>query len=141
MVWSSVYRILNDHADALDCYQEVFFEAYRQTGGRSVDDWPSLLKWLSVRRAIDGLRRRKRQDAVGRTSGDALDFVAGRDDVTDAVQLQELMDRLTSELANIPDRQAEAFWLRCVERLTYAEIARQMESDTSEIGVLIHRAR
>jgi RNA polymerase sigma-70 factor (ECF subfamily) len=141
MVWSTVYRVLNDHADALDCYQEVFLDAYRRTSGHTVDDWPSLLKWLSVRRAIDGVRRRKRQYALGRSNGDSLEVVAGPDHAAEAIQLDELMDRLTVELATLPDRQAAAFWLRCVEQLSYADIARQMETDTNEIGVLIHRAR
>lgn len=141
LVWSTVYRVLNDHADALDCYQEVFLEAYRRTNDRAVDDWPSLLKWLSVRRAIDGLRRRKRQNTLGHASGDSLEGVTGPDHATEAMQLNELMDRLTVELATLPERQAAAFWLRCVEQLSYAEIARQMETDTNEIGVLIHRAR
>jgi RNA polymerase sigma-70 factor (ECF subfamily) len=141
MVWSTVYRVLNDHADALDCYQEVFLYAYRSTEGREIDDWHSLLKWLSVRRAIDGVRRRKRRHALGHSNDDALDVVAGRDHAAEVIQLDELMDHLTVELAALPDRQAAAFWLHCVEQLSYADIARQMETDTNEIGVLIHRAR
>ncbi len=141
MVWATVCRVLNDHADALDCCQEVFLEAFRQARDRPVDDWPSLLKWLSVRRAIDGLRRRKREHALGRPGGDAMEVVPSRELSSESVELQELMACLTTELAALPARQAEAFWLRSVEQMSYAEIAVQMQTDTNAVGVLIHRAR
>ncbi len=141
LVWSTVYRVLNSHADALDCYQEVFLDAIRRTADRPVEDWPSLFRWLSVRRAIDALRRRKRLTVREQPRSEPLEFAAARSSSRDAVELQELMERLTAALAKLPDRQAEAFWLRSVEQMSYAEIATQMETDTNEVGVLIHRAR
>ena len=141
MVWSTVFRVLNDHAAALDCYQDVFLEAYQQTRGRRVNDWPSLLRWYSVRRAIDHLRRRRRAASLGIASGDAVERIACQDVTSQVAQLNELMDRLCEELAKLPDRQATAFWLRCVEERSYAEIAGQMETNANEVGVLIHRAR
>ena len=60
LVWNTVYRVLNHHADALDCYQQVFADAFESSRSRAVEDWPSLLKWLSVRRAIDRVRQRTR---------------------------------------------------------------------------------
>ena len=141
MVWSTVFRVLNDHAAALDCYQDVFLETYQQTRGRRVDDWPSLLRWYSVRRAIDHLRRRKHAASLGIASGEAVERIACQDATSQVAQLNELMDRFCEELAKLPDRQATAFWLRCVEERSYAEIAAQMETNANEIGVLIHRAR
>jgi RNA polymerase sigma-70 factor (ECF subfamily) len=139
-VWATVYRILDNHADALDCYQEVFLEAFQQIDCQSVENWPALLKWLGTRRAIDALRRRKRDKILRPVSFAALEPSSTHVDSADLMRL-ELMDRLKSELANLPNRQGEAFWLRSIEQLTYAEIARQMGTDTNEVGVLIHRAR
>ncbi len=141
MVWATVYRILDDHADALDCYQEVFFEAYRRIDCQAVDNWPALLKWLGTRRAIDALRRRKREKNLPVGNLEDLESTSVHVHPSDLMQLRELMDRLKLELANLPSRQGEAFWLRSIEQLTYAEIAGQMETDTTEVGVLIHRAR
>jgi RNA polymerase sigma factor (sigma-70 family) len=67
--------------------------------------------------------------------------VVGPNGPTEAARLKELMDRLCDELANLPERQAEAFWSRCVEGMSYAAIARQLETDTTEVAVLIHRAK
>ncbi len=41
----------------------------------------------------------------------------------------------------MPADQAEVFWLRTVEELSYEEIAEQMGIDANHVGVLLHRAR
>lgn len=141
MVWATVFRLLNDHAAALDCYQEVFLEAFQKTRGRKVDDWPSLLRWYSVHRSIDHLRQRKRAALLGTAAGDSVERIACHDLTSHDAQLNELMGRLREELAKLPVRQATAFWIRCVEERSYAEIAEQMKTKPNEVGVLIHRAR
>ena len=44
-----------------------------------------------------------------------------------------------NEVARLPARQAEAFWLRCVEQSSYADIGRQLKLDANTVGVLVHR--
>ena len=56
-------------------------------------------------------------------------------------EFRELVERVRLEMARLPHRQAEAFWLCCVEGASYEEAAKQMETDANSIGVLIHRAR
>jgi DNA-directed RNA polymerase specialized sigma24 family protein len=62
-VWRTVYRLLDHHADALDCYQETFLAAWRFAEREPVADWPSLLISLATRRAMDRLRQRYRDRA------------------------------------------------------------------------------
>jgi RNA polymerase sigma factor (sigma-70 family) len=164
LIWNTVYRILRDHADALDCYQDVFYEilarAEKGTGpicakhpeGRSgkldlspfpdreVENWPGYLRWLATRRAIDRLRtRRRRQGRFDATDVERVQSAAS--EPAETAQLNELADRVRFELTRLPQRQAEAFWLSCVEDMSYQEIARQLDVDPSTVGVLIHRAR
>src|SRR5713226_2297346 len=54
-VWRTVYRLLDHHADALDCYQETFLAAWRFAERAPVADWPSFLTSLATRRAMDRL--------------------------------------------------------------------------------------
>lgn len=138
LVWNTVYRLLNNHSDALDCYQEVFLDLFRRTADQSVENWASLVTWLSVRRAIDALRQRKRETLKG---SESVELVADYRSTDKAFELHELMERLATELAKLPDRQAESFWLRAVEQMSYLEIAELMGTDANEVGVLIHRAR
>src|SRR5262249_60633532 len=62
-VWRTVYRLLDHHADAQDCYQDVFLAAWRFAQRRQVADWASFLTSLATRRAMDRLRQRYRNRA------------------------------------------------------------------------------
>ena len=77
LVWKTVYRILRDHTEALDCFQVVFAEVLERSPSRRVRDWPAFLRWLAMRRALDRLRnvgltpeecgiRVRRRDFAGR---------------------------------------------------------------------------
>jgi RNA polymerase sigma-70 factor (ECF subfamily) len=140
-VWRTVYRLLDHHADALDCYQETFLAAWRFAEREPVADWPSLLISLATRRAMDRLRQRYRD----RVRVIAIDSV--REPGSDAdcpvrhASAKELMDRLRAGMAELPDKQAEVFWLSCVEGLPHQQISGRMEIPPGEVRVLLHRAR
>ena len=138
MVWSTVARILKHQDDALDCFQDVFAEAIGRGRRAPVDDWGALLRWLATRRAIDQLRRRQRKPAAVRDVEHVCDSAQSAEQ---QVSFLELVERVRSEMANMPDRQAEAFWLVCVEERTYEEVAQQMGVQRNAVGVLVHRAR
>src|ERR1700729_3960551 len=72
LVWATVYRILGNHADALDCCQDVFAEALlaERSATQRVRDWAAFLKWLATRRAIDRHRRRRVDATRFQTNGD-----------------------------------------------------------------------
>jgi RNA polymerase sigma factor (sigma-70 family) len=180
LVWNTVYRVLRDYADSLDCYQDVFCEvlerhsraeAEKGTGPicrngppgashkldpspfpppfppssspperQEVENWPGYLRWLATRRAIDRLRtRRRRQDRLD--GGDVALVRSADPEPSESAQLGELAERVRHELTKLPERQAEAFWLSCIEDVSYEEIGKQLGADTSTVGVLIHRAK
>jgi RNA polymerase sigma factor (sigma-70 family) len=140
VVWRTAYRILRDHADASDCYQDVFFELFEKL--KSTERvGASLCQWVATRRAIDRLRRRR--NAARRSSG-SIDV----DSVVDTTQgpeqdleTAELVDAVRIELGNMPENQAGVFWLRYVEQQSYEEIATNLGVDKNHVGVLLHRAR
>lgn len=140
IVWATVYRILKDRDQALDCCQEVFLEAFERSQDDVVRDWPAFLRWLAVRRAIDRLRRVRRADARVSRDFDVATCAGGPEPCEDA-QFRELVERVRLEAARLPQRQAEAFWLCCVEEMSYQEAAKQMSTDANCIGVLVHRRR
>jgi RNA polymerase sigma factor (sigma-70 family) len=138
LIWNTVYRILKDYTDALDCYQDVFCEILQRTPLHEVENWPAYLRWLATRRAIDRLRRRQRRQT---DSSDIALVQASNPGPSETAQLNELIELLRHELTRLPQRQAEAFWLNCIEEMSYEDIGRQLGIDTSTVGVLIHRAR
>ncbi|MEM7453709.1 MAG: sigma-70 family RNA polymerase sigma factor [Planctomycetota bacterium] len=142
MVWQTVYRLLQSHADALDCFQDVMLEAFErsQSNSEPIGNWPGYLRWLSVRRGLDRLRKAKRKGR--RFSGDHDVSALSRECPPDSsIELTELKERLRLELTALPERQATAFWLRFIEQLSYEEIATHLDVDARTAGVLIHRAK
>jgi RNA polymerase sigma-70 factor (ECF subfamily) len=140
-VWGTALRILNNHADAQDCYQETFLDAIRSSRRRVTMNWAALLVSIATRRAIDRLRERMSarnlRDEIG-LSKDLSAEVRSAGAQTDEL---DLLDTLRAGLSILPERQAAAFWLRSIEELSYADIAAELKIDANAVGVLLHRAR
>jgi RNA polymerase sigma-70 factor (ECF subfamily) len=140
-VWRTAYRILADHADALDSYQETFLSAYRSPPRVPVRDWGAYLITLAARRAIDRLRQRGRERARIVPLGPDPLPPAGGPGPAEQAAAGELMDRVRRALAGLPARQAEAFWLCCVEGLSNDQTAAHLGVSPGAARVLVHRAR
>jgi RNA polymerase sigma-70 factor (ECF subfamily) len=54
---------------------------------------------------------------------------------------KELMDRVREGMVELPDKQAQVFWLSCVEGLSHEQISDRIEIPAGEVRVLLHRAR
>ena len=138
-VWATVYRILKHEADAQDCYQQTFLDAFRASRRRPPSNWPAFLARIATRRAIDRLRervaaRKRQRDKAGSRAVGNESSAARHSEI-------DLTDALRAALAELPPSQATVFWLRNVEELSYAELAEQMGISINLVGVLLHRAR
>jgi RNA polymerase sigma-70 factor (ECF subfamily) len=140
-VWQTAYRLLANDADAADCYQETFVSALDFVRQEAVLNWPALLQRLATTRALDLLRRRGRDR--GRCPAPAeWDLVpSGSPGPVERAEAAELAGRLRQALAQLPERQAEVFCLRCVNELSYEEIAAELAISVTAVGVNLHRAR
>lgn len=141
LVWQAVYRILQSHPESLDCCQDVMLEAYKRAQDKPIQNWPGFLRWLAVRRAIDRLRQRSQSESRIETNHEIELVATPSTSSSAALNMEELLKRLRSELASLPPQQSEAFWLRFVEQMSYVEIAEQLDIKTTAVGVLLHRAR
>ena len=140
-VWRTVYRLLNCYADAQDCYQEAFLAAWRFAERQQVADWASFLTSLATRRAMDRLRQRYRDRARVIAIGGVPEPGSDAESPLGHASARELMDRTRTGMAGLPDKQAEVFWLSCVEGLSHQHISDRMEIPPGEVRVLLHRAR
>lgn len=139
-VWQTVRRLLTHRADAEECFQETFLAALDLWRRQPVRSPRAALQRLATARAIDRLRRRYRE--AGRHS----DVPAGA--LTDSspspgerAAASELLDTLRLALADLPEKQADAFCLHCLDGYSYAEAAALLGVSVDHVGVLIHRAR
>jgi RNA polymerase sigma-70 factor (ECF subfamily) len=141
LVWATVYRILANHAEASDCLQDVFAEVLERSSPEEVHDWPAFLRWLATRRALNRLRKRRTEADQHSTEIEMAALPATLLGPVVQAEWNELFERVRNEVARLPTQQGEAFWLRCIEQLSYAEIGQQLELDSNTVGVLVHRAR
>ena len=132
-VWRIAFRILGRRTEAEDVYQEVFAQAFQ---AQNVRDWGPFLAALATRRAIDALRvrSRRREESpveVPDSTPDPCELAAG----------SELLETVRELLAQLPSRQAEAFWLTAIEGGSAPEAAVQLGISAGAVRVLVHRAR
>src|SRR3954468_3952491 len=92
LVWRTAYRLLNDHADAADCFQRAFLAAVAVPG--PVRSWPGLLRRLATARALERLRTRYREASRSGGMPDLPPADPRAADPLDAAAARELADRL-----------------------------------------------
>ena len=140
-VWQTAFRLLGNRDEAADCLQEAFLEALELSRRQRVRCWPGLLKRLCTCRALDRLRRRLRRGEVQADPAERIAVPSRNPGPADEAQAAELAGRLRHAVAQLPPQQAAVFCLRCVEDLSYRDIAGQLDLKVSHVGVLLNRAR
>lgn len=141
LVWRIAWRLLRHDADASDCFQETFASAVRFAQDRPVTNWPGLLTRLATARALDVLRRRRREASRGGPEPNPAGVPSRIESPAAAAEADELAQRLRAALAELPDAQAEVFCLHCLDGLSHEEVAEQAGLKTGHVRVLLHRAR
>jgi RNA polymerase sigma-70 factor, ECF subfamily len=140
-VWRTAYRLLNNDADAGDCFQRTFLSALELDRSEVIRNWPALLKRLATARALECVRHRRRES--NRLTALAASSVIDRKGVgpAKAAEASELAEHLREALVDLEPRQAQVFCLVCLDELSYQEIADQLGFTVNHVGVLLNRAR
>ncbi|HEV3162583.1 MAG TPA: sigma-70 family RNA polymerase sigma factor [Isosphaeraceae bacterium] len=141
LVWRTAYRLLGNHADAGDCFQETFLSALSAARRQRVDNWGGFLQRLATARALDRLRRRLRQSARAGHLSDEATVPCPEPGPSVQAEAQELNDQLRRALADLPPKQAEAFCLHYLEQWSYQQVGQHLGLATNAVGSLLHRAR
>jgi RNA polymerase sigma-70 factor, ECF subfamily len=141
VVYSLALRIVRDQRDAEEVVQDVFAQAWRQSG-RYAAGRGSVIAWLMTltrSRAIDRLRgRRARPDATGDSTAvlEISDAAASADEQLDwAAQA----GRVRAALEALPLLQRVAIELAFYEGLTHTEIATRLEEPLGTVKTRIRQ--
>jgi RNA polymerase sigma-70 factor, ECF subfamily len=153
-IYSLVYRIVSDPADAADTTQEVFLKVFR--GMKRFNGSSSLKTWV-YRIAVHEASNRKRwwfrhkaremsiepeemgDSGSGRSLADRL-VDRGESPLESAVQ-QQLKSRVESELRRLDEPFRTTIILREIEELSYEEIAEVMRTSLGTVKSRITRGR
>ena len=141
VVWKTAYRLLSNQADAADCFQDTFVEAVRLSRRQRIEHWPAVLRRIATTRALDRLRQRLRHSARHDTHNDGHAVASANPGPSEQAEAAELTARLRRAISALPTRQAEVFCLRCLDELSYEQIAASLGLTTNAVGVLLHKAR
>jgi RNA polymerase sigma factor (sigma-70 family) len=139
-VWRTAYRLVGNQADADECFQETFLAALELASRQPVRNWPALLQRLATTRAIDRVRsrlRRRRHEEIA----DVASAAENEHDPSERVENEELVEALRWAVAELPERQAEAFCLHEFADWSFEKIAEQLGTTVNATAVLLHRAR
>ncbi|TKJ33856.1 MAG: hypothetical protein CEE38_19735 [Planctomycetes bacterium B3_Pla] len=140
-VWRTSYRLLGNHADAADCFQETFVSALGFCRRQRVRNFSALLTRLATARAIDQLRRRFRRSNSEASLADWNAVQSANPGPVREAQRQELAAGLQKSLSELPPLEAQAFCLRYLSDMSYRQIAEELGIKANAAGVLLHRAR
>ncbi len=141
-----VERMVGETSVAEELVQETFVRVWkareRYTPEARFSTWLFTIAGNVARNELRRPFRRAPHDSVDEAGAGAALELASEDPPTD-----ELVDArrtglgLEAALAALPERQREALWLRAVEGLSYAEVAKALATSEKAVKALIHRAR
>ncbi len=153
-IYSLVYRMVSDPADAADTTQEVFLKVFR--GMRRFNGSSSLKTWV-YRIAVHEASNKKRwwfrhkarelpieaDEPAGERAVLALRdvLVDGSDSPLEAFAQHELKQRVEHELRQLDEPFRTTIILREIEELSYEEIAEVMETSLGTVKSRITRGR
>jgi RNA polymerase sigma-70 factor (ECF subfamily) len=136
MAYRSALRIVGRAADAEDVVQEVFLEVHRVWQSRDVVNWQALLRSLATRRAIDLLRKRKRNERLRECVPDLAGV--GPDEFASG---QEYQAQVRDAIARLPRQQAEVVSLHYLEEQSHQAIADALNISTHAVSAALYKAR
>ena len=144
-VYRTALRLTKNTADAEDLTQETYARALGASGRFQ---WGTNLKaWLfTILRNVNRNRTRDRARAIVVVDGEAVDQFDGAGASTETPEARLLRDAesrdLRAAIESLPLALGQTVWLRDVEELSYAEIAKRLEhSDRHRDVSAVPRAR
>ncbi len=137
-LWSYLYRMLGDGAEADDVLQEVFLR-YAQAPLDTHDQAQvrAFLYRIASNLAVDHLRRRQREQKVMAAEPVSEDAVATPDTEGDLVRRQDMAKTFRA----LKPAHRALLWLAYVEGSTHEEIASSLGLARRSVPVLLFRAR
>ena len=140
-------RMVSEAGVAEDLVQETFLRVWRAREryepGARFSTWLFTIAGNAARNELRRPFRRASHESLddGDEEGAPL-ALSGEDPPSDElVDARRAGQGLEAALAELPERQRSALWLRAVEGLSYAEVAEALATSEKSVKALIHRAR
>jgi RNA polymerase sigma-70 factor, ECF subfamily len=142
LVYSTVYKVLNDRQDTEDVSQEVFFQVWQKAGLYNAQRGKPTT-WVATmarNRAIDKIRHKQRQGRLldGYTDK-MLPLELDNVDSSDLLDAKECGAEVRSAVMQLSTEQRQAIELAYFKGLTQSEIAGQLNQPLGTVKARIRR--
>ena len=128
-------RLTRDRGHAEDVVQETFVRLVDHAGGyEGRGQFVSWLYTIARRLSLNVIRAQQRRPEV------ALEAANDRPSHASPEKALELKE-VRRALANLPERQRKALWLKAAEGRSYREIARMLDCTESDVANAVFRGR
>jgi RNA polymerase sigma-70 factor (ECF subfamily) len=139
LVWRTACRLLANEADASDCFQETFIGAWKVARREQVKNWGGMLQRIATARALDQLRKRRRDANRIEPTGDVAETQSEANGPLERTLAKELSEHLRAALVRLPEKQSAVYCLRHLNGMSYQEIAQEMGITSDAVGTILHR--
>lgn len=143
-LYAVAVRLTRDPARAEDLVQDTYLKAFRFSDrfepGTNLKAWLFAILYNTFRNDRRGARRNP-VDVDSERVETATRTAAGTGSPEDALVRRSLDPRLRRALAELPEAFRQAVWLRDVEELSYADIARALDVPIGTVMSRISRGR
>ena len=142
LVWYTAYKMLGNAADAEDCYQEAFIDAYTLSACQRILNHKSLLTRLVIRRAIDMLRQRYRESQLPAIDGLNLDsLTSSLSGPETRAEVSELSEKLRQAIMQLSEKEMLVICLCSMRGLSYKEAGKEMDISPGAVAVFLARTK
>jgi len=143
-IYNIAHRMLQNHHDAEDISQEVFFKVYRAINKFKANS--SLYTWIyriTVNVSLNHLKKvRKRKEVSLQDEKKNLgNLVADKEDTSSKVISNELRGQIDQALSELPAEQKTAAVLVLFEGFSYQDAARSMGISENTLASRVYLAR
>jgi len=142
LVYSTVYKVLNDRQDTEDVSQEVFFQVWQKAGLYNAQRGKPTT-WVATmarNRAIDKIRHKQRQSRLLAGYTDKmLPLELDNVDSSDLLDAKECGAEVRSAVMQLSTEQRQAIELAYFKGLTQSEIAGQLNQPLGTVKARIRR--
>lgn len=140
-IYSHLFRLVGNHADADDATQETFIQLLKSI--HTFEERSQFSTWLYTiahRKGIEVLRKRSRGEKLILNAGETLshDVTSPRAQHLDAKQINRLLERA---IQTLPSRQRQVFLMHFCEGLTFLAIGEITGITTGALKASYHHAR
>lgn len=141
-VYNVVYRVLNNKEDAADVTQEVFMNIYRKINNfRFESSFTTWVYRIAVNMSLTYLKRISNVKDRPALDDINLDNYLSAENVLGTVYMEDDKNMIEKLLGHLNPDQRACITLRCMEGLSYGQIAQTLRINVNTVRTRLKRAR